>query len=143
MQLSPKMFFVGYLKLQGSQKFSTFFTVTSKKLRKNLFLAYHWRTSFFPTIIHHPILVLLYNYSWNHFSTKFHIWKFRFYKDSKIASFKNYRKDTESLYHSFMYSLVSLLSSTFPLPAMHSLLVTLYVMESIFFRLVPTGQKQS
>ena len=43
----PKMFYVSYLKLQGSQKFSTFFTVTSKKLRKNLFLAYHWRTSFF------------------------------------------------------------------------------------------------
>ena len=35
-----------------------------------------------------------------------------------------YRKDTEPLYHSFMYSLVSLLSSIYPLPAMHSLLVT-------------------
>ena len=35
-----------------------------------------------------------------------------------------YRKDTEALYHSFMYSLVSLLSSIFQLPAMHSLLVT-------------------
>ena len=36
-----------------------------------------------------------------------------------------YRKDTEPLYHSFMYSLVSLLSSIYPLPVMHSLLVTL------------------
>ena len=35
-----------------------------------------------------------------------------------------YRKDTEPLYHSFVYSLVSLLSSIYPLPAMHSLLVT-------------------
>ena len=32
----------------------------------------------------------------------------------------SYRKDTEPLYHSFMFSLVSL----YPLPAMHSLLVT-------------------
>ena len=39
------------------------------------------------------------------------------------------RKDTEPLYHSFMYSLVSLLSRIYPLPAMHSLIVTLYVME--------------
>ena len=37
-----------------------------------------------------------------------------------------YRKDTEPLYHSFMYSVVSLLSGIYPLPAMHSLLVTLY-----------------
>ena len=36
-----------------------------------------------------------------------------------------YHKDTEPLYHSFMYSLESLLSSIYPLPAMHSLLVTL------------------
>ena len=36
-----------------------------------------------------------------------------------------YRKDTETLYHSFMYSLVSFLSRIYPLPAMHSLLVTL------------------
>ena len=34
-------------------------------------------------------------------------------------------KDTEPLYHSFMYSLVSLLFGIYPLPAMHSLLVTL------------------
>ena len=40
-----------------------------------------------------------------------------------------YRKDTEPLYHNFMYSFVSLLSGIYPLPAMHSLLVTLYVME--------------
>ena len=32
-----------------------------------------------------------------------------------------YRKDTEPLYHTFMYSL---LSAIYPLPAMHSLLVT-------------------
>ena len=36
----------------------------------------------------------------------------------------SYRKDTEPLYHSFMYSLVSLLSGIYPLPAMQSLLVT-------------------
>ena len=40
-----------------------------------------------------------------------------------------YRKDTEHLYNCFMYSLVSLLSGIYPLPAMHSLLVTLYVVE--------------
>ena len=40
-----------------------------------------------------------------------------------------YHKDTEPLYHSFMYSLVSLLSGIYPLPAMHSLLVTLHVMK--------------
>ena len=32
-------------------------------------------------------------------------------------------KDTEPLYHSFMYSLVSLLSRNYPLPVMQSLLV--------------------
>ena len=31
-----------------------------------------------------------------------------------------YRKDTEPLYHSFMYSLESLLFGIYPLPAMHS-----------------------
>ena len=36
-----------------------------------------------------------------------------------------YRKDAESLYHSLMYSPVSLLLGIYPLPAMHSLLVTL------------------
>ena len=36
----------------------------------------------------------------------------------------SYRKDTEPLYHSFIYSVVSLLSSIYSLPAMHSLLVT-------------------
>ena len=40
-----------------------------------------------------------------------------------------YHKDTEPLYHSFMYSLISLLSGVYSLPAMHSLLVTLYVTE--------------
>ena len=38
------------------------------------------------------------------------------------------RKDTEPLYQSFMYSLVSFLSSIYPLPAMHSLHLH-YVME--------------
>ena len=42
-----------------------------------------------------------------------------------------YRNDTEPLYHPFMYSLVSLLSGIYPLPAMHSLLVTLYVTEHL------------
>ena len=40
-----------------------------------------------------------------------------------------YRKDTEPLYHSFMYLFASLLSVIYPLPAMHSLLVILHVME--------------
>ena len=40
-----------------------------------------------------------------------------------------YRKDIEHFYHSFVYSSVSLLSGIYPLPAMYSLLVTLYVME--------------
>ena len=40
-------------------------------------------------------------------------------------------KDTEPSYNSYMYSLVSLLSSIYPLPAMHSLLVTLYVTEDL------------
>ena len=35
-----------------------------------------------------------------------------------------YHKDTEPLYHYFMYSLASLLSGIYPLPAMHSWLVT-------------------
>ena len=35
-----------------------------------------------------------------------------------------YRKDIELLYHAFMYSPVSLLSGIYPVPAMHSLLVT-------------------
>ena len=46
-----------------------------------------------------------------------------------IKSCLTYREDTEPLYHSFMYSLVSLLSGIYPIPAipaMHSLLVTLY-----------------
>ena len=38
-----------------------------------------------------------------------------------------YCKDTEPLHCSFMYSLVSLLSGIYPLPAMHSLLVKLYL----------------
>ena len=46
-----------------------------------------------------------------------------------MSCLENYRKDTEPLYHSLMYSFVSLLSSIYPLPAMHSLLFTLYVME--------------
>ena len=40
-----------------------------------------------------------------------------------------YRKDTEPLYHYFMDSPVSLPSGIYPLPAMHLLLVTLYVTE--------------
>ena len=35
-----------------------------------------------------------------------------------------YRKDIEHLYHAFMYSPVSILCGIYPLPAMHSLLVT-------------------
>ena len=47
------------------------------------------------------------------------------YTRAKNRSLLSYRKDTEPLYPSFMYSLVSLLSSIYPLPAMHALLVTL------------------
>ena len=36
-----------------------------------------------------------------------------------------YRKDTETLYHAFMYQLVSLLSGIYPVLAMHSLLATI------------------
>ena len=43
----------------------------------------------------------------------------------------SYRKDTEPFYHSFMNSLASLLSGIYPLPAMHSLLVTLYVTANL------------
>ena len=39
--------------------------------------------------------------------------------------------DIEHLYHAFMHSPVSLLSGFYPLPAMHSLLVTLYVAEYV------------
>ena len=41
----------------------------------------------------------------------------------------NYCKDTEPLYHSFIYSFGSLLSGLYTLPATHSLLVTLCVTE--------------
>ena len=40
-----------------------------------------------------------------------------------------YRKDTEPSYHSFMCSLVSLLSSIYPFLAMHSLLVTIMLRD--------------
>ena len=46
-----------------------------------------------------------------------------------------YCKDTEPLYHSFIYSLVSLLSGIYPLPAMHSLLVTLLTIVLLTLRL--------
>ena len=45
--------------------------------------------------------------------------------DRIVASTLFYRKDTEPLYYSFMYSRVLLLCSIYPLPVMHSLLVTL------------------
>ena len=44
-----------------------------------------------------------------------------------------YRIDTEPLFNTFVYSLVLLLSHIYPLPAMHSLLVTLYVTECCCF----------
>ena len=47
---------------------------------------------------------------------------------------KFYCKDTEPLYHSFMYSLVSLLSGIFPFLAMHSLLVTKCWMYALWSR---------
>ena len=50
-----------------------------------------------------------------------------------------YRKDTEPLFHSFMYTLVSILSGIYPLPAMHSLLATVYAKECVpFFLSNPT-----
>ena len=36
-------------------------------------------------------------------------------------------KDTETFYHSFMYSLASLLSRIYPLPAMHSAAVSTFL----------------
>ena len=42
----------------------------------------------------------------------------------EIWTILQYRKDTEHLYHAFVYSLVSFLSGIYPLLAMHSLLVT-------------------
>ena len=59
---------------------------------------------------------------------------FYFLKNS-TTYFSHFCKDTEPLYHSFMYSLVSLLSDIYPLPAMHSLLVTQFVL--IFHRFLP------
>ena len=48
-----------------------------------------------------------------------------------MTRYQLYRKDTEPLCHSFMYSLVTLPSGIYLIPAMHSLLVTLYVMEYV------------
>ena len=42
-----------------------------------------------------------------------------------MGSWGYYRKDTEPFYHSFMYSLISLLSGIYPFLAMNSLLVTI------------------
>ena len=53
------------------------------------------------------------------------------YKENRWVDFWHlyfYHKDTEPLYHSFMYSFVSLLSGIYPLPVMHSLLATLYLL---------------
>ena len=47
-----------------------------------------------------------------------------------ILFMSHYRKDTEPLYHSFMYNLVSIISSIYPLPAMDSLLVTILILDS-------------
>ena len=55
--------------------------------------------------------------------------KLDFFMNVIVYPSSRYHKDTEPLHHSVMYSLVSLLSSNYPLPAMHSLLVTLYVTE--------------
>ena len=46
-----------------------------------------------------------------------------------LETHSSYHKDTEPLYHSIMYSLVSLLSGIYPLPSKHSLLVTLYLSD--------------
>ena len=44
-------------------------------------------------------------------------------------------KATEPLYHTFMYSFVSLLSGIYPISAIHSLLVTLYVTEYLIIQI--------
>ena len=44
-------------------------------------------------------------------------------------NYKLYRKDTEYLYHSFMYSLVSLLSGIYPFYATHSSLITITLQD--------------
>ena len=51
------------------------------------------------------------------------------YSAKKKLKRLQYCKDAEPLYHSFICSLVSLLYGTHALPAMQSLLVTLYVKE--------------
>ena len=43
----------------------------------------------------------------------------------RYFAWKKYRKDTEHLYHAFMYSIVILLSGIYPFYAMLSLLVTI------------------
>ena len=50
---------------------------------------------------------------------------------------KKYCIDTEPLYHAFLYSPVSLLSIIYPLPAMHSLLVTLYTLNKSVINYLP------
>ena len=46
------------------------------------------------------------------------------------GSWSIYHVDTEPLHHSLMYSLVSLLSITYPFHAMYSLLVTIMLQEN-------------
>ena len=59
-------------------------------------------------------------------------WIMLFLNLNIVRSCGCYCKDTEPIYHFFMYSIVSLLSGIYSLPAMHSLLVTLYVREYFF-----------
>ena len=54
-----------------------------------------------------------------------------------------YRKDTEPFYHSFMYSLVSLLSGIYPFYAMHSLLVTIMLQYIDLYKNPPSSSFSS
>ena len=61
--------------------------------------------------------------SWHFYSIQ-NVVKLGLLNLTRVLCCSQYRKDTEPLYNYFMYSLVSLLSGIYPLPAMHSLLVT-------------------
>ena len=54
--------------------------------------------------------------------------------DQSKSFYQLYRKDTEHLYHAFMYSIVILLSGIYPFYAMLSLLVTIILNNDPFIR---------
>ena len=72
------------------------------------------------------LLLLILNESKEPFSQSSGISPFR------VESLLLYRKDTEHLYHAFVYSLVILLSGIYPFNAMLSLLVTIIYTGQVF-----------